>query len=106
MLLRKVKFKALFKDMKLNFPNVSRHYDGKRNRVQFWGYDGAIEVSFFVGADALQKLGRLNLEATDMEKHVLSIFDAARRHIEQVADKVYCAGRRGNYLHCLAPGDF
>jgi hypothetical protein len=106
MLLRKLKFKALFKDMKLNFPNVSRYFDGKRNRVQFWGYDGAIEVSFFVGTDALQKLGQLSLEATDLETHVLSVFDAARGHIEQVADKVYGRGRKNDYVHCLVHTDF
>lgn len=92
--------------MTLNFPNESRNFDAKRNRVQFWGYDGALEVSFFVGADALQKLGRLSLEATDIEARVLGVFDAARERIHRAADKVYGRGRRGEYVHCLAPTDF
>lgn len=92
--------------MTLNFPNESRNFDSRRNRVQFWGYDGAIEVSFFVGADALQKLNQINLEAVDIESSVLSVFDAARARIHQVADKVYGRGRRGEYAHCLAPTDF
>lgn len=92
--------------MSLDFPNESRNFDSKRNRVQFWGYDGAIEVSFFVTADALQKLGQLSLETADIEARVLSVFDAARARIHQVADKVYGRGRRGDYIHCLAPKDF
>lgn len=92
--------------MALNFPNASRNYDSDRNRVQFWGYDGAIEVSFFVGADALQKLGHLTLEATDIEARVLSVFDAARERIHWVADKVYGRGGRSEYVYCLSPADF
>lgn len=92
--------------MKLNFPNISRNYDSKRNRVQFWGYDGVKEISFFVGADALQKLGRLSLEPADIERRVLSVFDAARERIHWVADKVYSRGRTRDYVHCLEPADF
>lgn len=92
--------------MTLNFPNESRNFDSKKNRVQFWGYDGAIEVSFFVGADALQKLGHLTLEATDIEARVLGAFDAARERIHQAADRVHGRGRSGEYVHCLAPADF
>lgn len=92
--------------MTLEFPNESRNFDSKRNRVQFWGYDGAIEVSFFVGADALQKLGRMNPETTDIEARVLSVFDTARARIHEVAGKVYGRGRKGDYIHCLAPTDF
>ena len=92
--------------MTLNFPNESRNFDSRRNRVQFWGYDGTIEVSFFVGADALQKLNQISLEAADIEARVLSVFDAARARIHQVADKVYRSGRRGDYVHCLVPADF
>lgn len=92
--------------MTLSFPNESRSFDATRQRVGLWGYDGAIEISFFVGADALQNLGRLSPEATDIETRVLSVFDAARERIHQVADKVYGRGRRGDYVHCLVPTDF
>lgn len=48
--------------MKLTFPNPSRSFDESGKRVRFWGYDRAIEVSFFVEAEALngfvQKLVR------------------------------------------------
>jgi len=92
--------------MTLNFPNESRSYDSAKKRVRFWGYDGAIEISFFVEADALKKLGRLSLEATDIEARVLSVFDAARERIHRVADKVYGRSRRGDYVHCLTLADF
>ena len=42
--------------MPLDFPNPSRSLDGTRNRVRFWGYVRASEISFFVGADTLENL--------------------------------------------------
>ena len=39
----------------LNFPNPSCSFDVSKNRVEFWGYDNVIEISFFVGADALKE---------------------------------------------------
>lgn len=89
--------------MTLHFPNESRSFDAMRNCVQFCGYDGALGISFFVEADALQKLGRVSLEATDLEAQVLGVFDAARKHIHRVAGKVYGRGRTGEYVYCLEP---
>ena len=45
-----------FRNKTLSFPNFSRSFDETRNRVRFWGYDSAIEISFFVEAAAVQKL--------------------------------------------------
>ena len=42
--------------MTLNFPNGSRSYDAKRNLIRFWGYDSALEISFFLEVSALCKL--------------------------------------------------
>ena len=39
--------------MSLKFPNSSRSYDATRHAVRFWGYDTAMEWSFFVTAEAL-----------------------------------------------------
>ena len=33
--------------MTLNFPNLSRSYEARQNRVRFWGYDSAREITFF-----------------------------------------------------------
>lgn len=89
--------------MKLNFPNESRSYDPAKNRVRFWGYDGALEISFFVGADALK---RLNPEMGDVEAAILTVFDSTRKRIYEVADKVYWRDRNDSYAYSLAATDF
>jgi uncharacterized protein DUF1488 len=42
--------------MALRFPNLSRSYDTTRRAVRFWGYDSAMEASFFVTEDALKRV--------------------------------------------------
>ncbi len=59
--------------MPLNFPNASRSFDATRRAVRFWGYDSALEMSFFVTEGALKKL------QPDMlldERGMLHAFDA------------------------------
>jgi hypothetical protein len=89
--------------MKLNFPNPSCSFDATKNRVVFWGYDKVMEVSFFVGADALKKLcpGMTNAEAG-----FLKAFGAARQRIHKVAEEVYARGPKGFYAYVLAAEDF
>jgi len=89
--------------MKLNFSNPSRSFDATKNRVEFWGYESVIEISFFVEADALKALcpDMINVEAG-----FLKAFDAARKRIQEVAEKVHSHGRKGAYAHVLAAKDF
>jgi hypothetical protein len=89
--------------MRLSFPNPSRSFDASRSCVLFWGYDSAIEVSFFVEANALK---RLCPEISGAETAFLKAFDAARNRIHEVADKVYVRGRKGSYAYILAADDF
>ena len=89
--------------MTLNFPNPSCSFDATKNRVGFWGYDNVIEISFYVGADALK---RLCPEMTDAEAGFLKAFDAARKRIHEVAEEVYARGKRGSYAYVLAAEDF
>ena len=42
--------------MPLTFPNRSRSYDATRRAVRFWGYDSAMETSFYVTEDALKRV--------------------------------------------------
>ena len=91
------------KSMTLSFPNQSHSFDATRNRVCFWGYDGAIEISFFVKADALQKFGP---EMSGAEAGFLKAFDAARERIHEVANKVYVRGHKGSYAYILAAEEF
>jgi hypothetical protein len=80
--------------MAINFPNRSRSYDGTRQAVRFWGYDRSMESSFFVTADALNRIEpNLRRDAIDF----LRVFDLNRDRIYAIAAKVYARGRRGSY---------
>jgi hypothetical protein len=89
--------------MRLSFPNPSRSFDASRSCVLFWGYDSAIEISFFMEANALK---RFYPEMSGAETAFLKAFDAARNRIHEVADKVYVRGRKGSYAYILAADDF
>jgi len=87
--------------MTLNFPNRSRSYDARRNLVRFWGYDGALEITFFVEVSALCSL---NPRTRNLEAGYLETFDSARDRIHETARKVYARARKGVCL--LAAADF
>lgn len=80
--------------MAVNFPNRSRSYDATRRAVHFWGHDRSMESSFFVTADALNRIRpNLRFDAVDL----LRAFDINRERIYAIAAKVYARGRRGSY---------
>lgn len=85
----------------LNFPNISRSYDATRRCVRFWGYDGALEVSFFVEEAAMFQIAP---ETRHNEAAVLASFDNNRESILKVARKVYSGHRQGSYA--LVASDF
>ena len=89
--------------MTLSFPNPSRSFDATKNCVQFWGYDSAIEVVFFVDAAALKKLCP---QANDVEDGLLKAFDAATKRIHEAAEHVYAHGSKRSYACRLAAEDF
>ncbi len=76
------------------FPNTSRSYDATRRAVRFWGYDTAMEWSFFVTAEALR---RLQPSLVEDEGGMLGAFDSNRNHICAAAAKLYSHGRKGSY---------
>jgi hypothetical protein len=78
----------------LSFPNHSRAYDATRRAVRFWGHDTALELSFFVTADALMKV---QPGASPDEAGLLRAFDVNRDLICAAAAKVYARGPRGSY---------
>jgi hypothetical protein len=80
--------------MALSFPNESRSYDATRRAVRFWGYDSAMESSFFVTEDALK---RIQPDMRFDEAGLLRAFDANRSLIHAIAAKVYSRGRKGSY---------
>lgn len=87
--------------MTLSFPNPSRSYDATQHRVRFWGYDNALEVSFFLEESALFGL---DPKTGNVEDAMLATFDAARDRIYEVAGKVHAFGKRSFYV--LAAKDF
>ena len=68
--------------------------DATRDAVRFWGYDSAIECSFFVTRGALK---RIEPSLSRDELHLLAAFDTNRELICRAATKVYSRGRRGSY---------
>lgn len=87
--------------MTLNFSNPSRSYDEVGSRLRFWGYDGALEVVFFVEVGAFKQI---NAGAGRSEAALLAAFDRNRDKILEVAAKVYSRGRRSSYT--LTASDF
>lgn len=88
--------------MPLSFPNPSCSFDATKNRVDFWGYDNVIEVSFHMEADALKKLCP---QMGDAEAGFLKAFDTVRQRIHEVAAEAYRRGRKGSYAYVLAAKD-
>jgi uncharacterized protein DUF1488 len=87
--------------MSIAFPNPSRSFDETRDAVRFWGYDSAIECSFFVTRGALQRLVS-SLPPKNFD--LLAAFDANRERICKAAASIYTRGRRGSYE--LGASDF
>ena len=89
--------------MTLNFPNVSRSFEAKRNRVRFWGYDSALEIPFFIEGSLLAKLSP---GCGKGEAGLLKAFDAMIEPIHGAARKAYESGRTRSDIHVLAEGQF
>ncbi|AAL41489.1 DUF1488 domain-containing protein [Agrobacterium fabrum] len=79
--------------MTLIFPNRSRSYDDTRNAVRFLGYDGILEVRFFIEAAALVQSSSSNISS-----ECLLAFDAARGSILEAAKKAYARGYQSIYM--------
>ncbi|TPQ38372.1 DUF1488 domain-containing protein [Bradyrhizobium guangdongense] len=78
----------------IEFPNLSRSYDRTRRAVRFWGYDSAIEASFFIDEGALK---RIQPDAGSSESGFLTAFDSNRDRICAAAARMYVRGSRGSY---------
>ena len=78
----------------IDFPNLSRSYDSTRRAVRFWGYDSAIEASFYLNEDAIARIQpSVRLDETGF----LNAFDANRDKICAAAARMYVRGSRGSY---------
>ena len=81
--------------MTLNFPNASRSFDPTHDRVRFWGYDRALEVSFFVEASALLKSAP---DTEHREADLLLAFDRLIDRIHEAARVAYARDRCFAYV--------
>jgi hypothetical protein len=89
--------------MTLEFPNQSRSFEGTKNRVRFWGYDSAIEITFFMEEEALMKICP---EVSSAEIALLDAFDHTVERIHQIARKIYERSHDHSYVYVLAANDF
>ena len=87
----------------LSFLNPSRSFDASKSRVQFWGYDSAFEIIFFVESDALKQLCP---DISNNETEFLHAFDTARSRIIEVAEQVYSSGKKRKFTLILQAKDF
>jgi hypothetical protein len=90
--------------MTLAFPNPSRSFDEARNGILFFGHDGVFEIRFLVEAGALPIPATALPVVAMSEAKCLSVFDAVRTSILEVARKAYSHGRRNYYT--LTAADF
>ena len=97
-----MKFPSRANRSSLNFPNEARSFDAEKARVLFWGYDTAIEISFFLEIAAL----RLIHPPTDeTEAGLLEAFDTVRDRVHEVAVDVWRRGPRDRYAFTLTAED-
>jgi hypothetical protein len=91
--------------MALEFPNNMRSFDDSKSRINFWGYDRTIEVSYFIAADVLN---RFNKDVGTQETELLEVFDENIEKIRDVAARVYDKSARGKgaYTFILIDEDF
>ena len=87
--------------MGIAFPNASRSYDATRDCVRFWGYDDALEVSFFLERAALERLGAGSSEG---EPELLAAFDANLQRVQKRAARIYSRHSKSSYT--LKAADF
>ncbi len=87
--------------MALEFPNNSRSYDSTSGSIRFWGYDGVLEVPFFLDSGVLSGIAPGTRKD---EAGALQSFDKNWDRIIRAAGKAYSRGRKGSYA--LSASDF
>lgn len=88
--------------MAIAFHNPTRTFDPTVNCVRFSGHDRAIEVSFFMEIDALEKIFP---ELIQLESEILDAFDTQIEKIHKAANKAY-QQNKGKYVCTLSSENF
>ncbi len=89
--------------MALNFPNPARSFDKQNKYVRFWGYDGAMEIAFFLETAALKTL---NPSLNNTEHEFLTEFDKSLARIHDIAEKVYRRSKSGSHACTITAHNF
>ncbi|MGJ3258307.1 MAG: DUF1488 domain-containing protein [Rhodospirillales bacterium] len=89
--------------MSLTFPNECRAFEATQRRIRFWGHDSALEITFFVEADALL---RMVPDTSPDERGYLSSFDRMSARIHEVARKIYERDGGRSHVYVIAARDF
>jgi hypothetical protein len=87
----------------LSFPNPSRSLDANGQRLCFWGYDRAMEISFFLDIAALRKLCP---EMGNVESGIMKAFDEVRDRIHEAANEAYAGSRTRVHAFTLSVEHF
>lgn len=89
--------------MPLTFPNASRCFEAQDKRIRFWGYDTAIELTFFVTAETL---AMIRPGVTQEEADLLLAFDSSLERIHAAARSAYQHRNNTSYAYNLEASDF
>ena len=82
----------------LNFPNRCRSFEPRQDRVRFWGYDSALEITFFLDGATLREMttGPMSDEA-----EILKAFDSEMDRIHELARTAYGNDRERSHTFVL-----
>jgi hypothetical protein len=83
----------------LDFPNTSRSYDARTDRISFWGHDDTVEIAFFLEMNAL---ARIDPKVKSSEAAALAAFDGAWERIIALAKRAYRPNERRRF-YVLGP---
>ncbi|MDP9838661.1 hypothetical protein J2T09_003433 [Neorhizobium huautlense] len=81
--------------MGISFPNLARSFDGKSRCVRFTGYDGMLEIKFYLATEVLAS-EKSHRNASEGE--YLTSFDALRPRILKAATSAYSVNRSSTIM--------
>ncbi|MEB2846495.1 DUF1488 family protein [Rhizobiales bacterium RZME27] len=76
--------------MGISFPNSARSFDGKNRCVRFTGYDGMLEIKFYLSTEVLASE---KSQRSVSEGEYLTSFDTLRPRILKAATSAYSINR-------------
>jgi hypothetical protein len=81
--------------MGISFPHLARSFDDKNRWVRFTGYDGMLEIKFYLATEVLAS-EKSHRNASEGE--YLTSFDALRPRILKAATSAYARNRSSTIM--------